>query len=273
MISGIRTHIFIGDMEILRCPRCRIESIRHRPLSRAALTLPDPDGKLYVSIIPDQEIEIRSGYRDEDPVSWKGLVTYIKYGTTKDQLQVVAVGKNEKLLSSVFISQAWENETPEAIIKYAVSKAGLSCGRIDSPGVIIPRYCAATIPVWQVSRQCAHTCQKSFDIDMSKWALWLGQDDKVNWGDFDEPAVSAGVPVIATGAGLIRHLPSQAQAQKELNMVETFLLPGFMHSMQFHLIDTRRGIDDTFRALQIAHEILPNSARTYISYGNEYEKY
>lgn len=271
MISGIRTHIFIGDMEVLRCPRCRVESIRHRPLSRAVVTLPDPDGKLYISFSRGQEIEIRSGYRDEKPASWKGLVSYTKYGTTKDQIEVAAERKSEKPLSTVCITQAWENETPEAIIKYAISQAGLSPGKIDSPGVIFPRYAASTIPVWQVARQCAHTCQRAFDIDMSKWAFWLGQDGKVNWGDFAEPASAAGVPVIATGAGLIRHLPSQKS--KELNMVETFLLPGFMHSMKFHLKDTRRGIDAEFRALQVVHEIMPNSARTYISYGVEYEEY
>lgn len=268
MISGIRTHIFIGDQEILRCPGCRIEFVRHRPLSRAAITLPDPKGELYRSIKNDRFVEIRTGYRNEEPAIWKGMVSWKKRGSTKDQIEVGVVGRDEKTLCSFPILQAWENETPEAIIKWSIGQAGLSPGRIDSPGVTIPRFAASNIPVWQVARQCAHTCQKAFGIDMSRWAFWMGADGKVNWGDFDEPG---DMHVIATGAGLIKHLPSSAA--KGLNVVETFLLAGFRHSMQFRLIDTLRDIDDEFRALQVFHEIKERSVRTFIGYGEEYEKH
>ena len=254
-------------MEVLRCPRCWIESIRHRPLTRAGITLPDPKGDLYRSFKKDDSVEIRLGYRNEDPFIWKGTASWIQRGHTKDQIEVGAIGA-EKPLTTTMITQAWENENPEAIIKWAIVQAGLTVGRIDSPGVTIPRYAAGNIPVWQVARQCAHTCQRSFDIDMSRWAFWMGQDEKVNWGDFDE---DGDIPSIATGEGLIEHLP--AAAAKGINIVETFLLAGFMHSMKFRLTDARRGIDAEFRALSVRHEILERSARTFIGYGEEYEKY
>lgn len=268
MISGIRTHIFIDGQEVLRCPRCWIEFLRHRPLTRAGITLPDPGGELYRSIKNAQFVEIRLGYRNEDPAIWKGLVSWKRWGSTKDQIEVGVIGREEKALCSTPIIQAWENETPEAIVKWAINQAGLPVGQIDSPGVTIPRYAASNIPVWQVARQCAHTCQRSFGIDMSRWAFWMDADGKVNWGDFDE---EGDVPVIATGAGLIKHLP--ATDAKGLNIVETFLLAGFRHSMKFRLQDTRRGIDDEFRALSVRHEIKERSVRTCIGYGEEYEKY
>lgn len=96
----------------------------------------------------------------------------------------------------------------------------------------------------------------------------MGQDGKVNWGDFDE---EGDIPSVATGAGLIKHLP--ASDAKGLNVVETFLLAGFMHSMKFRLIDTRRDIDDEFRALSVWHEIKERSVRTFISYGEEYNQF
>jgi len=267
MISGIRTHIFIGGLEVLRCPRCWIESIRHRPLTRAGITLPDPKGEIYRAVNDEDAVEIRLGYRNEDPATWKGSVSWKRRGSTKDQVEIGVVGE-EKPLCSTHIIQAWENETPEAIIKYAIGRAGLSAGQIDSTGVTIPRYVASNIPVWQVARQCAHTCQQAFGIDMSRWAFWTGSDSKVNWGDFDEPGDT---PVIATGAGLIKNLP--ADDAKGLNTVETFLLAGFRHSMKFRLQDTRRGIDDEFRALRVRHEIKERSVRTFISYGEEYNQF
>jgi hypothetical protein len=266
MITGIRTHIFIGGKEILRAPRVWIESARHAPLSLAGITLPDPEGELHRSISQGDQVEIRLGYINETPAIWKGTVTWTRPGT-EDQLEAGAVGE-EKPLADTRITMSWQEETPEAIVRLAVNQSGLSTGQIDSPGVTFPRFVAGNIPVWQVARQCAHTCQRSFSLDMSKWALWRGADGKVNWGDFDEPG---DMPAIKTAAGLIKHIP--ASDAKAASLVETFLIAGFMHSMKFRLVDVRRGVDDQFRALRVRHEVTDKSARTFIWYGEEYEKF
>lgn len=267
-ITGIRTHIFIGGTEVYQCPRAWIESVRHRPLSRAGITLPDALGEWYRSISPGTAVEIRLGYRDQAPATWQGTVAWVKHGHTKDQITVGAVGV-ERPLCETLILQSWEDETPEAILKWAIGQAGLTAGRIDSPHVTFPRFVASDIPVWQVARQCAHTCRRAYDLEkMRRWAFWMGADGEVNWGDFDEPGVT---PVIATAAGLIRHKP--ASDALGLNEVETFLLPAFRHSMLFRLVDSRRGIDDTFRALVVRHSIRPHAVRTFIRYGEEYGKF
>jgi hypothetical protein len=101
---------------------------------------------------------------------------------------------------------------------------------------------------------------------MSRWALWLG-DDGVNWGDFDEPGQ---VPVVATGAGLIRHLPGGGAYGR--SVVVTFLIPYFAANMAFRLRDQRRGVDSLFRAQTVIHSITPDMARTCIEYGDEYAR-
>ena len=266
MISGVRTHIFIDGIEIIRAPHVCIESERDLPLSLAEVTLPDPQGEYFKSIKIGGDVDIRLGYRNEEPAVWKGTVLSRRPGTN-DQVLINAVGEDLPL-SVTHITQSWENETPEAIIKWAIGEAGMGVGRIDSPGVVFPRFTASCIPVWQVARQCAHTCQKAFGIDMSKWALWMGKDGNINWGDFDE---QGDVPEIETGAGLIKHSPDNGT--RALNMVETFLIAGLRHSLKFRLVDTRRGIDNEFRALRVKHEIKDRSVRTFIWYGTEYEKF
>jgi len=266
MITGIRTHISIGGLEIMRTPHVWIECERHSPLSRAGITLADPKGEYYRSVGLNYPVRIRIGYRDEEPAVWKGSVSRKEPGT-KDQIEIRAVGQDLALTTNII--QSWANETPEAIIGWAVGQAGLPTGQIDSPGVTFPWFTARNIPVWQVARQCAHTCQRAFGLDMSRWALWMGASGKVNWGDFDEPG---DVPVIASGAGLIKHMPANGTGAL-LSMVETFLLAGFRHSRKFRLIDNRRGIDDEFRALRVRHDITDRAVRTFIWYGEEHEKY
>lgn len=263
MITGIRTHIFIGDREILRAPHVWIESERRKPLTWAGVTLPDAMGEQYRSIRDGDPVEIRLGYRDEEPTSWKGMVVWKRTGTD-DQVEVGAVCEALPL-TDARITQSWENETPEAIIKWVIRQAGLSVGRVDSPGVVLPKFMASHIPPWQVARQCAFTCREAFGLDMSKWALWMNADGKINWGDFDEPGDT---PMIATGAGLIKHIPEGAVTG--WSKVETFLLAGFRHSQKFGLVDTRRGVDGEYRALKVRHEVKERSVRTFIWFGEEH---
>ncbi len=263
-ISGLRLNITIGEHEVYRAPRWWIDSQRSFPLGRAGVILPDPERDLYKSIKRGDAVEITCGYRDRDPAVWRGSVLYCGPGETKDQIEVSAVDGSLPL-AAIRVTQSWENETPEAIIKWAVNKAGLTIGRIDAPGIVLPRFIASNIPVWQVARQAAHSCQAAFEIDMSRWAFWLGASG-VNWGDFDEVGEA---PVITTGDGLISHSPAEGPAA--LSMIETFLLPELTHSRQVHLQDNWRGIDERFRALRVKHEGTPDTARTFIWYGTESE--
>jgi hypothetical protein len=267
-IAGINIRIRLGGREVQRAPRWWIDSERHAPLGRAGVTLPDPGGEIFRGGVLGAALEIRLGYRGRVPATWSGTVTGICPGRTRDQVEIVAVD-GAVLLSRVRILQSWENETPEAIIAWSVRQAGLPVGRIDRPGVILPRFAASHVPVWQVARQAAHSCQGAFDLDMRRWALWRGADGAVHWGDFDEPGA---VPAIATGAGLIGHAPV-TDASAGLSRVESFLLPDLRHSRLFRLRDVRRGVDGSYRALRVRHEGEPDKARTHIWYGDEHGRF
>jgi hypothetical protein len=261
-IDGINLDITIGDLEVHRAPRWWIESLRHFPLGRAGITLPDPDGALYQTIKAGDAVTITAGYRNQAPVTWSGAVSGRYPGETSDQLHIRAVDGSAPLTNTRII-QSWENETPEALVAWAIRQAGLTVGRIGETGMVIPRASAGTIPVWQLVQQIKGTCREAFGLDMDNWALWLGRDG-VNWGDFNEPGDTV---TIATAANLIKHSPIDCSTG--MSMIETYLLADLSHSRLVRLQDDRRGIDAVHRALRTRHEGTPERVRTFVWYGRE----
>lgn len=247
-----------------RCPYFCIDSRRSYPLTRLELHLPDPSGELSRVLKKGNAVSIQYGYQG-DLADWAGTIKRINTGT-KDQICLSAVGIELPLVETR-ITQSFENETPEAIIKYAVSQSGLPIGRIDSPGITFPRFVASDINIFELVTGCAHTCQKGFDINMSRWALWLGKDG-VNWGDFTEPG---SIPTIATGDALLTHLPGSGSFR--VSKVDTFMQPSLSHSHEFKLHDQRRDVQDIFRTLATFHVFENMTARTHIYYGEEYDKF
>jgi len=258
-LNGLNIDITIGGLEVLRAPSWWIDSLRGHPLGRAGITLPDPDGELYQSIALGNAVSIEVCYRDQEPVTWDGTVSLVYPGETRDQLEIRAVDA-AKPLTETKILQSWQEETPEAIITWAINQTGLDVGDIESTGVVIPRFVASNIPVWQLVRQVSETCSRSFGLDMSNRALWLGSAG-VNWSEGDEPGA---VPLIATADNLLDHLP--ATDGNAMSMIETWLLPDLAHSRRIHLQDDRRNIDTLLRAQRVRHEGTPDKARTFIWY-------
>ena len=268
MITGLNISVTVGAVEVNRVPEIRIISERHSPMTRMAICLPDPAGEVTRAVSDKDKVCIVLGYRGNTPATWAGTVTGEPNSTrNRDQVTINAAGP-ERVLSDTMVMQAFYQETPEAIIKYAAAQAGLTVGRIQSPGVTFPRFTASSIPAWQVAAQCEHTCSKGYGLDMACWALWVGRAGTVNWGTFDEVA---DLPVIESNANLISHFPGRTI--RDLSRVETLLLPHLMHSMLFRLTDIRRGIDNDYKALRVEHFVRKGCARTFISYGTEYERY
>lgn len=267
-IDGIRLHFFVGGVEYPRCPHCWIEATRGAPLSRAGLTLPDPLGTEAKRLAKGQPVEIRLGYRGEEPAKWTGTVEWIKPGTI-DQIEIGCAG-GEKKLSTTRITQSWQNESPDRIIRHAIEATGLTVGRVDLPtGVTLPRFIASNVTPWNIVEQVEHTCRRAYGQDMAGWRLWVDGQGKVNWGDFDD---EGGEPfVAATGANLITHSPAtNALGQGQ---VQTFLAPAVWPGQKFQLQDNRRGTNQALRVLAVHHDIRDVSARTWITYGVEHARY
>ncbi|WP_027360896.1 hypothetical protein [Desulforegula conservatrix] len=265
-ISVLHQQIDIGGLSFNRAQKLRIISRRHSPLTMMEIALPDPDRYLFRTVKAKDQVQIGLGYRDQEPGIWKGSVSSIKPDPAKDQILITVCGE-ELPLTATSVVHAFENEPAEAIVKWLVNKAGLTTGRIDAPGVTIPRFSANNIPVWQAVRQCRVTCHRASNKDMSRWAIWMDGEGKINWGDFDEETDS--IPVIATGAGLISHHP--VENDSGLSVVESFLLPYLRHSQLFRLEDTTRHKSGDYRILSVVHDIQETKARSFISYGAEYE--
>lgn len=258
-LTGLHIDITIGSYQVYRAPAWWIESRRGNPLGRAGVTLPDPEGELFQTIKKGDPITIEVGYRDQDPVTWSGSVGDVAPGDTPDQLEVRAVD-GALALTTTRVVQAWENETPEAIVAWAIRQTGLSIGVIDPTEIVIPRFVASNTPVWQLVRQVAESCQRSFGLDMTARALWLGNNG-VNWSTGDEPG---SVPVINSQYGLLDHQPTTVGNASP--MIETWLQADLTHSRLIHLQDDRRGIDTTFRAQRVRHQGTPDTTRTFIWY-------
>jgi len=262
-ISGVRVDITIGDLEVFRAPHWWVESLRHYPLGRAGITLPDPTGELYLAINTGDPVTISLGYRNQVPTVWSGTVTLRYPGETSDQLEIRAVD-GAKALTATTIQQSWENETPEAIVAWAIRQSGLPVGRIGETGMVLPRVAASRIPVWQLVAQVKNSCRDAFGLDMSRWALWLGRDG-VNWGDFDEPGDTV---QIASSTNLINHDPTDWRSG--MGIIESWLLADLTHSRRLNLVDDRRGIDAVHRAQRIRHAGTPDRVRTFAWYGVEH---
>jgi len=267
-IDGIRLHFVVGGVEYLRCPHCWIEARRGAPLSRAGLTLPDPLGAEAKRLTKGAAVEIRLGYRDEEPAAWTGTVEWVRPGTV-DQIEVGAAG-GEKALSTARITQAWQSETPDRIVRHAIEAAGLTVGRIDAPaGVTLPRFVASNISPRDVIEQVEHSCRRAYGQDMAGWRLWVDGSGKVNWGDFED-FTGQGF-VAATGGNLITHSPATDALGQ--GVVQTFLAPAVWPGQTFTLQDARRGTNQSLRVLAVRHDIQGTAARTWITYGAEHARY
>ncbi|MBF0454945.1 MAG: hypothetical protein HQL72_09065 [Magnetococcales bacterium] len=266
-IRGIHNEVIIGRFRSHRVVESVISARRHHPLSRATIRLADPAGELARESLLDAPVTITYGHRGGALSSWSGTVSATTTGN-RDQIEIDCVGV-ERPLATTRITQSWRNEAPEAIITYAAEQAGMDMGMIAAPGPTFPHFVSSHSTPWEIAKSCARTCEQQFGINMQNWAFWVDSEGRVNWGDFAGEQVD--VPVVATGAGLIRHDPDSGQWFE--NRVETFLLPGFWHSERFHLKDDRRGVDNEFRALAVEHRISGKRARTTIHMGEEYGRF
>lgn len=263
-IDGILIRAVAAGREFLRVPKLWLSSVRHAPLTRAGLTLPDPGGEEIRRFAVGDPVSLVMGYRNGAPATWTGTVEWLRPGT-EDQLELGLVGP-EKAFSARF-TQAWVDETPEAILRWALTRAGIEAGKVDSPGVVLPRFAVSGESLWALAEKLELTCQRAFGLDASAWSLWMDAQGRAHWGDFDDPDQTE-ILVVATGNNLIAHNP--ATDASGLSEVETWLLPGLMHSQVFRLVDTRRGVNDVFRALAVRHEADAGRARTFIQYGSEH---
>lgn len=267
-IDGIQLSAIVGGKEYLRLPGLWLESARHMPVTRAGLTLPDPAGEEIRRLTVGQQVTFVMGYRGGEASLWQGEITWKKPGT-EHQVELGLVGA-DAVLAKARLTQSFMHESPEAILRHALSSHGIALGRIDSTGLTLPRFATSNENIWQIAEKLELTAKRAFGLDISKWALWMDNNGKAHWGDFSDPG-QTNIPGAVSGGNIINHSP--ATDAGAFSTVETFLLPSLRHSQLFKLQDIYRGTCATYRAQKVRHQADGGSARTIIFYGPEREKY
>lgn len=274
-IAGLQVHIRINGMVVQRCPLCRITYDRYTTTSYGMIDVPDPDGALARRVAPGQPVAVRFGYRAQAAREWRGVVDAWQpgIGQNHDQITVQVLGPEFVPFIRTRITESYLEEPADVLARLMLARTGCPLGTVEVPALPIHRFTLCDVPVWQAMEQLARSCTAAHGQDMRRHALWLDDAGAVHYGPHDDEAQDAAgtMPVIATGAGLIAHHP--ATSPKARSSVETFLLPAIRDGRLFRLRDARRGVDAVLRAVRVEHRIEPHKARTWVSYGGEYERF
>ena len=151
----------------------------------------------------------------------------------------------------------------DLLARRLLARTGLAVGAVEVPGEVLPWQVFSGVSVARAVKQLSHSLERSFGHDMSRHALWLGASG-LTWSAGDEPG---DVYSVATAENLIAHTPPQTP--DGVGVVVSVPLPGLTHSRLVHIRDTRRGVDETVRALTVAHTFQGSGNSTVISYGKD----
>lgn len=268
MIEGLNVRCNVGPLEVLRSPFLELVFRRRAVVSRATITVPDPEGEARAVLATGQAVAVRWGYRGETGFwqEWEGTVEGIDQpradSTSADAVVVRAVGL-EKALTTTTVTESFYREPADVVARRLLARTGLAVGTVDVPGDVLPYQVFSGVSVARAVRQLAYTLERSFGHDMSRHALWLGASG-LTWSDGNEPG---DVYSVATAENLIAHTPPQTDGGT--GVLVSVPLPGLTHSRLVHIRDARRSLDATVRALDVVHTFQESGNRTVITYGKD----
>lgn len=267
MIAGLNVCCNVGPVEVVRTPYLELVLRRRAVCSRAVMEIPDPFGKVRAALTVGQAATLRFGYRRGTLwQEWQGTVEGIDQprpgNAGEDAVSVQLVGR-EKLLTTTTICESFYNEPAATVAKRLLAATGLPVARVDIPDALLPHQIFSGVSVARAIKQVEQTLIHSFGFNMSRHALWLGQQGLV-WSAGDEPG---DIYTIATAKNLLAHTPPVAMGG--MGVINSILLPGLWHSRQVRIQDARRNINQTVRALEVVHVLEAKGNTTSIRYGKE----
>lgn len=268
MIEGFNVRCLIGPLDITRSPQIEIISRRRAVVGIASVVIPDPEGTVRASLAVGQPVDICFGYRGEDSLwqEWEGSISGIDQphasAPDADAVSVRCVGQ-EQSLATTRVTESFLNEPADVVARRLLAKTGLSVGNISIPSPVLPHQVFSNCTVARAIKQLGTTLERSYGCDMHRHALWLGASG-LTWSDGDEPGDEYRV---ATAENLIAHTPPLAVGG--IGVVTSVVLPGLTHSRLVHVYDSRRGIDDVYRALSVIHTLEDAGNTTQVTYGTD----
>lgn len=268
MLEGLNIRCNVGAVEITRSPLIELSYKRRAVLSRALIHIPDAQGKVRAVLDLDQDIIIRFGYRGEQNFwhTWKGSITSIdqpdKNSVNPDAIIVRGVGQ-EKKLCTTYLTESFQDEPAPAMARRLLAKTGLPIGTINIPDDVLPHQIFSNVPISRALKQLEYSLQLSFGRDLSKHAIWLGQNGLM-WSDDVEPGA---IFSITTAQNLINHTPPVKSG--EMGLISSVLLPSLTDSRQIRIQDKRRNINSIERAEEVIHTLKRNGNITSVLYGKQ----
>ena len=251
MIEGFNIRCTVGGLEVLRSPRIVLTLRRRAVVSRCELDIPDTDGSVQAALAKKQPVRIRFGHRGEGGTwhDWSGTVSDFKM-SGEDTVRVVAVGREQALLDTRVI-EAMHGEPADVVARRLFASTGLSVAEVSIPSEVLPHIVFSGVTVAMAIKQLASTLETSFGHDMSKHAVWLG----------DEPG---DIPVIESAENLISHSPNPSGMSEAVATV----IPGLTHSRIVRIRDSRRQFSELVRAQEVIHALGEHDTTT-IRYGSD----
>lgn len=263
MIEGLNIRCNVGGFEVLRTPHLKLSYRRRAVLTRGEIDLPDTDRSLQAALAKGQPVKFRFGYRGSGLWhEWQGTIDGFEMAGP-DTLRVLAGGR-ELALQKTTITESYHGEPAATVAKRLLQATGLPLGEISIPDEILPHIVFSSVTVARAIRQLAQSLERSFGHDLSRHAVWLGQNG-LNWSDADEPGPGY---TLATCENLIDHRPSEEPGG--LHVIDSVLLAGLTDGQKVRLVDSRRGIDAKVKALEVEHLMETGSNNTRILYGAEH---
>lgn len=263
MIEGLNIRCNIGPVEVLRSPYIELAYKRRAVVTRAAVHIPDPEGKVRAALTPGQKMKVRFGYRGEAGFwhEWEGTVEKIDQPQASSDALVAHGAGLEKKLAVTTVTESFYGEPANIVARRLLQKTGLPVACVDIPGEVLPHQIFSNVPVARAIKQLEQTLQRSFGHDLGRHALWLGQNGLV-WSDGDEPG---DIFTIETAKNLISHAPPPRTG--EMGEVISVLLPGLTHSRKVRIRDHRRQIIALERAEEVIHVLQAVGNSTTVLYG------
>lgn len=265
-INGLRVRCNVGPVEVLRLPFLQLVYRRRAVVSRAELHIPDPEGKVRAVLAADQPVSVSFGYRGDLWHEWQGTVEQVDqpgYGESdEDAITVRAVGL-EKALATTLVTESFYGETARVVALRLLGRTGLPVAGVDIPDATLPHQIFSRVPVSRALKQLETTLTRSFGLDLSRHAVWLGADG-LRWSAENEPG---NLCTVETACNLVSHTPPIQEGG--MGVVESVLLPGLRDGMLVKIRDTRRNVSQTTRAQEVIHTLQRNGNVTAIRYGKE----
>ncbi len=263
MIEGVSIRAKIGAYEVLRSPKIVIESKRRQIVGTASLEVPDPTGEIRNGLNLGDKVQIIMRYKGDNPLeqTWQGTIYSLQ--TEADNIIVIAKGLEQVLLDT-FITEAFYEEPANIVAKRILEKTGYSIKTVDFGEFGLPYQVFSRCTVAGAIKQLSQTISQSYQVDLSKHALWLDNNRQWNFSNGNE---DGDIFIIETAKNLLSHRPPQKQG--EMGELETVLLPSLTHSRIIKIRDSVRDIVQEVRAQEVTHKMEQGKNRTIIRYGKD----